>query len=113
VELQGLLRRPASGVGNVCDDTAGEFHELRGHANDEYQARQGLQPRDAAQLALKDSSRGSVKLVRTEASKSGDASQNVRKIRVRVDSGNRAWQEGLIRMLANHSGLEMLGLAKV
>jgi DNA-binding NarL/FixJ family response regulator len=72
-------------------------------------ARQGLRPRDAAQLALKDSSRGSVKLVTTEASQSGDASQNVRKIRVRVDSGNRAWHEGLIRMLANHSGLEMLG----
>jgi hypothetical protein len=50
-----------------------------------------------------------VKLVTAEASKSGDASQNVRKIRVRVDSGNRAWDEGLMRMLANHAGLEMLG----
>jgi hypothetical protein len=36
VELQGFLRRPASGVRNVCDDTAGEFHEFGGLANDEY-----------------------------------------------------------------------------
>jgi DNA-binding NarL/FixJ family response regulator len=72
-------------------------------------ARQGLHPGDAAQAALKDSSRGSVNLVTTEASKSGDVSKNVRKIRVRVDSGNRSWHEGLMRMLGNHAGLEMLG----
>jgi len=72
-------------------------------------ARQGLHPGDAAQAALKDSSRGSVNLVTTEASKSGDVSKNVRKIRVRVDPGNRAWHEGLMRMLGNHAGLEMLG----
>jgi DNA-binding NarL/FixJ family response regulator len=71
-------------------------------------ARQGLQPRDAAQAALKDSSRGSAHSVTTEASKACDMSQSVRKIRVRVDSGNRAWHEGLMRMLANHAGLEML-----
>jgi len=72
-------------------------------------ARQGLQPRDAALAAFKDSSRGSVNSVTTEASKSCDMSQSVRKIRVRVDSGNRAWHEGLMRMLAHHAGLEMLG----
>ena len=71
-------------------------------------ARQGLHPGDAAQAALKDSSRGSVNLVTTEASKSGDVSKNVRKIRVRVVSENRAWHEGFMRMLGNHAGLEML-----
>jgi len=35
-------------------------------------------------------------------------SQSLRKIRVLVASGNRAWHEGLTRMLANHAGLEML-----
>jgi DNA-binding NarL/FixJ family response regulator len=72
-------------------------------------ARQGLQPRDATLSAFKDSNRGSVSSVITEAAKSCDTSQSVRKIRVRVDSGNRAWHEGLMRMLAQHAGLEMLG----
>jgi DNA-binding NarL/FixJ family response regulator len=52
-------------------------------------ARQGVQPANAAAVRLKDSS--------------------VRKIRVRVDSGNREWHEELTKMLANHAGLEMLG----
>jgi DNA-binding NarL/FixJ family response regulator len=73
-------------------------------------ARQGLHPGDTAQAAPKDSSRGSVSSVTTEvASRACDTSQSVRKIRVRVDSGNRAWHEGLMRMLGNHAGLEMLG----
>jgi DNA-binding NarL/FixJ family response regulator len=52
-------------------------------------ARQGVQPANATAAGLKDNS--------------------VRKIRVRVDSGNREWHEELTRMLANHAGLEMLG----
>jgi DNA-binding NarL/FixJ family response regulator len=35
-------------------------------------------------------------------------SQNLRNIRVRVDSGNRAWHDGLIKMLGNRTGLEIL-----
>jgi DNA-binding NarL/FixJ family response regulator len=52
-------------------------------------ARQGVQPANATAAGLKDN--------------------GVRKIRVRVDSGNREWHEELVRMLANHAGLEMLG----
>jgi two-component system, NarL family, response regulator DevR len=70
-------------------------------------ARQALPAREAAQAALKDS-RGSVNSVVEEASRSCDMSQNLRKIRVRVDSGNRAWHDGLIKMLGNRAGLEML-----
>ena len=66
-------------------------------------ARQGLQ------ATFKDSSRVSVNSITAETSKSCDTSQSVRKIRVRVDSGNRAWHDGLVRMLGNHAGLEMLG----
>jgi DNA-binding NarL/FixJ family response regulator len=72
-------------------------------------ARQGLQPRNATLSAFADSSRGRVSSVITEAAKSCDTSQSVRKIRVRVDSGNRAWHEGLMRMLVHHAGLEMRG----
>src|ERR1700682_5910210 len=72
-------------------------------------ARQGLQPRDAAHATVKQSSNGSANSVTAETSKSCDTSQSVRKIRVRVDSGNRAWHDGLVRMLGNHAGLEMLG----
>jgi DNA-binding NarL/FixJ family response regulator len=73
-------------------------------------ARQGVHPGDTAQVALKDNSRGSVNSVTKEAaSRACDTSQSVRKIRVRVASGNRAWHEGLTRMLGNHAGLEMLG----
>jgi DNA-binding NarL/FixJ family response regulator len=52
-------------------------------------ARQGGQPANAIAAGLKDNS--------------------VRKIRVRVDSGNREWHEELTKMLANHAALEMLG----
>ena len=78
-------------------------------------ARQGLQPEDAAQATLKDSTRGTVNSVTSatsatvEASKSSDMSQSVRKIRVRVDSGNRLWHDGLTKMLGNHASVEMLG----
>ena len=41
VELQGLLRRPTSGVCDLSDRTAGEFHELGGLA-DEYQRTPGF-----------------------------------------------------------------------
>ncbi len=70
--------------------------------------RQGLQPRDATQATLKQSSTGSENRVTTETSKSCDLSQSVRKIRVRVDSGNHALHELLMSMLTNHAGLEML-----
>ena len=81
-------------------------------------ARQGLQPGDAAQATLKDSTRGTVNSVTSvtfarsatvETSKSCDMSQSLRKIRVRVDSGNRLWHDGLTRMLGNHASVEMLG----
>jgi hypothetical protein len=70
--------------------------------------RQGLQPRDATQATLKQSSTGSENRVTTETSKSCDLSQSVRKIRVRVDSGNQALHELLMSMLTNHAGLEIL-----
>jgi hypothetical protein len=41
VELQGLLRRPTSGVCDLSDRTAGEFQELGGLA-DEYQRTPGF-----------------------------------------------------------------------
>jgi hypothetical protein len=41
VELQGFLRRPTSGVCDLSDNTAGEFHELGGLA-DEYQRTPGF-----------------------------------------------------------------------
>jgi DNA-binding NarL/FixJ family response regulator len=69
-------------------------------------AHQGLQPGNAAQEAHKDN-RGIANSVTTETSKSC-LSEKSRKIRVRVDSGNRAWHEGLTRMLAHHAGLEIL-----
>jgi hypothetical protein len=60
-------------------------------------ARQGLHAGGAAQAALKDSSKGSGKYITTDTLKSGDKSQSLRKIRVGVDSGNRAWwHEGSI-----------------
>jgi hypothetical protein len=71
-------------------------------------ARRGLHTGDAVQAALKDSSKGSGNYITTDTLKSCDRSQSLRKIRVRVDSGNRAWHEGLTRMLVNHAGLEML-----
>jgi hypothetical protein len=71
-------------------------------------ARQALPAREAAQAVLKDS-RGSMNSVAEEASRCCDSSQNLRKIRVRVDSGNRAWHDSLIKMLGNRAGLEMLG----
>jgi len=77
-----------------------EFQEL---------ARQGLQPGDAALAAFKDSNRGKASSVITEASKSFGVSHGVRKTRVRVASENRLWLESLMRMLAGHAGLEMLG----
>ena len=46
VELQGLLRRPTSGVRDRCDKPAGEFHELGGLANDEYQCTPGFTTRE-------------------------------------------------------------------
>jgi DNA-binding NarL/FixJ family response regulator len=72
-------------------------------------ARQGLQPRDAAPAALKQSSPVSVNSVTTEAPKFRETSQGERKIRVRVVSGNRVWHDGLSRMLENHASFEMLG----
>jgi len=73
-------------------------------------ARQGLQSRDAAPGVLKDSSsRASANFTTREALKSCDTSHSVRKIRVRVDSGNGAWRDGLIKMLGNRAGLQMLG----
>jgi len=71
-------------------------------------ARQGLQPREAAQATVKQSSAGSENRVTTETSKSCDMSQSVRKIRVWVDAGNRVLLELLMSMLANHAGLEAL-----
>jgi hypothetical protein len=71
-------------------------------------ARRGLHAGEAVPAALKDSSKGSGKYITTDTLKPCDISQSLRKIRVRVDSGNRAWHEGLTRMLANHAGLEML-----
>jgi DNA-binding NarL/FixJ family response regulator len=71
---------------------------------------QGLQRGGAAQAAPKDSSgRANANFTTTEVLKSCDTSQSVRKIRVRVDSGNGAWHDGLMRMLGSHAGLEMLG----
>jgi DNA-binding NarL/FixJ family response regulator len=73
-------------------------------------ARQGLQRGGAAQAAPKDSSsRANANFTTTETLKSCETSQSVRKIRVRVDSGNGPWHDGLMRMLGNHAGLEMLG----
>jgi hypothetical protein len=40
-ELQGLLWRPTSGVRDLRDNPAGEFHELGGLAND-YQCTPGF-----------------------------------------------------------------------
>lgn len=71
-------------------------------------ARRGLHAGDAAQAAFKDSGKGSGNYITADTLKFCDMSQSLRKIRVRVDSGNRAWHEGLTRMLANHAGLEML-----
>src|ERR1700688_209157 len=71
-------------------------------------ARRGLHAGEAVPAPLKDSSKGSEKYITTDTLKPCDISQSLRKIRVRVDSGNRAWHEGLTRMLANHAGLEML-----
>jgi DNA-binding NarL/FixJ family response regulator len=72
-------------------------------------ARQGLQTGNAAPAALKDgSSKGNANFTTTEAPKSCGMSQSVRKIRVQVGSENGAWRETLLRMLANHAGLEML-----
>jgi len=71
-------------------------------------ARRGLHAGDAAQEALKDSVKGSGNYITTDTLKSCDMSQSLRKIRVRVDSRNRAWHEGLTRMMANHAGLEIL-----
>ena len=69
--------------------------------------RQGLQPRDATQATLKQSSTGSENRVTTETSKSCDMSQGARKTRVRAE-GNHALHELLMSMLTNHAGLEML-----
>jgi hypothetical protein len=71
-------------------------------------SRQGLHPGNTAQTALKDSRRGA-NFIAPETSKSRDVSQNARKIRVWVDAGNFPWDEDLMRMLANHAGLETLG----
>jgi DNA-binding NarL/FixJ family response regulator len=71
-------------------------------------ARRGLHAGDAVQAALKDCSKESGNCITTDTLKSCDMSQSLRKIRVRVDSGNCAWHEDLTRMLANHVGLEML-----
>ena len=71
-------------------------------------ARRDLHAEEAVQAALKDSSKESGNYITTDTLKSCDMSQSLRKIRVRLDSDNRAWHEGLTRMLANHAGLEML-----
>ena len=72
-------------------------------------AHQGLQPGDAAQVAFKDSNRVNANSVTTDASKSGAMLAGVRRVRVRVVSENRLLHEGLLRMLGNHAGLQMLG----
>jgi DNA-binding NarL/FixJ family response regulator len=71
-------------------------------------ARQGLQRGGPTQAGLKRSSAGTIASVTAETSKSGDLLTSVRKIRVRVDSGNRVWHDDLINILGNHAGLEML-----
>jgi hypothetical protein len=58
-------------------------------------ARQSLHPGETVQAALKDS-RGSVNSVTTGTSKSCDMSPSLRKIRVRVASGNRHAQGFLL-----------------
>jgi hypothetical protein len=76
-------------------------------------ARQGLQSGGATQAAWKQSSPGNISAVTTESSKSRDISQTVRKIRVRVDSGNRVWHEDLIDILGNHANLPYAGIPVV
>ena len=71
-------------------------------------ARQGLQAGDAAQAAFQDT-RVSENSANAEVSKSCDMPPGVRRIRVRVVSENRLLHEGLMRMLGNQDGLQMLG----
>lgn len=64
-------------------------------------ARRGLQSGNEGRVALED-------FVPPETVKLNGISPGGAKIRVRVDSGNRAWHEGLVRMLANHASFDLL-----